>query len=270
MNKLITETLADKEEFLPVLNHFITCSIQAQLEESEDRGPLSYYAFYEQFLPQVAHRSYEYIYSYGQSPIEKIFLASLLLLAVKSQMACLHITPPMKNAPQQIAEFRTHHLLIMELIESYKVATGDEELIEFETALAEQVKTGRLSEEDRLNIGVHRSIIQHFEWNAYHLTLQAGLPDIKINGKAIRVDLLIWVPGDESVKIVVECDGFAYHSSKQSFEADRVRDRMLQRNGYRVIRFSGAEINKDPVKVSHEVFDLLQALDQDEKGNRIF
>lgn len=270
MNKLITETLVDKEEFLPVLHHFIASSIQAQFEESEDHSPISYFSFYQHFLPRIAERSCDYIYAHAQSPIEKIFLASLLLLAVKSKMACLHVTPPMKNAPQQMKEFRTQHLAIMQLIATYKMATEDVELVNFENALDKQVQLGKLSNEDRLEILVHQNIIQHFQWDAYHLTLQAGLPEIKVNGKSIRVDILIWVPGDESVKIVVECDGFAHHHSKESFSADRARDRILQLNGYRVLRFSGAEINQDPVKISHEVFDLLQALDQDEVGKRIF
>lgn len=77
------------------------------------------------------------------------------------------------------------------------------------------------------------------------------------------------MPGGESIKIVVECDGYAYHNSKENFQGDRMRDKQLQMNGFRVIRFSGAEINKDPTKVSSELFDLLEVLDEDKEEKRV-
>jgi very-short-patch-repair endonuclease len=266
---IITETLASKEEFLPILEHFIERSIQEEFENSDDHGPISYFSFYQKFLPQIAHRSFGYIYEYSQSPIEKIFLSSLLLLAVKNRMPCLHITPPMEDALELISAFREKHMLIMKLVDSYKEVTGDENLVDFEASLNEKVISGSLPKEAALEIQVHENVIKHFEWNSYHFTLQAGLPHIKVDGRPIRVDLLIWVPGDESIKIVIECDGFAYHSSKETFQKDRIRDRVLQMNGYRVLRFSGAEINKDPAKISSEVLDLLDALDKNEHNNRV-
>jgi very-short-patch-repair endonuclease len=47
-------------------------------------------------------------------------------------------------------------------------------------------------------------------------------------------------------KLVVEVDGFAFHSTRQAFERDRRRDAHLQAAGYRVIRFSYVQILEQP------------------------
>jgi hypothetical protein len=269
MEPTLTETLETKEKFIPLLEHFVKKSIDEQYLNSNDPSSLSYPVFYEAFLPGVAERNANNIYEYSQSPIEKIFLSSLLLLFIKSGMPCLHITEPAPDVEAYMHYYRTNHLSIMQLIESYKEVSGDIELERFDEALLEKKRTGAFTGDQVTEIQVHHSIIRHFEWNSYHLVVQAGFPHIKVNGRSIRCDLLIWVPGDENVKIIVECDGFAFHNSKNSFENDRARDRQLQLHGYRVIRFPGSEINRDPSKVSSELFDLLEALDQDHRKSRV-
>jgi very-short-patch-repair endonuclease len=51
-----------------------------------------------------------------------------------------------------------------------------------------------------------------------------------------RVDLLI------GRRLVIEVDGFEYHSDPERFEADRRRDARLSARGYRVLRFSYAQV----------------------------
>ncbi len=51
-----------------------------------------------------------------------------------------------------------------------------------------------------------------------------------------RVDFLI------GTRLVVEVDGFAYHSNPAQFEADRRRNALLSRLGYRVLRFSYLQV----------------------------
>lgn len=91
-------------------------------------------------------------------------------------------------------------------------------------------------------------------FDAFHLTPQAG---IKVDGKAIRADMLIWIPNNEQFKLVVECDGFEFHSSKESFIADRKRERILKANGYNVLRYAGSEIYNNPVGVASDLFEYL-------------
>jgi REase_MTES_1575 len=70
--------------------------------------------------------------------------------------------------------------------------------------------------------------------NAFHIMIQ---PTMRLKGKTIRPDLAIWVPADSTVKIIVECDGFDYHSDPTAFQRDRIRDRHLMEAGFRVRRY---------------------------------
>ncbi len=72
-----------------------------------------------------------------------------------------------------------------------------------------------------------------------------GLPRPGVNvglaGLHVVPDLL-W-PGR---RLVVELDGWAFHSSPEAFEADRRKTADLQRAGYRVLRFTWRQVNEDP------------------------
>lgn len=72
-----------------------------------------------------------------------------------------------------------------------------------------------------------------------------------------EVDLLVedWV--------VVECDGFAYHSGRREYREDRRRDRVLSARGYVVLRFTWEEIMRDPEIVAVAVRSVL---DRERKG----
>ena len=62
-----------------------------------------------------------------------------------------------------------------------------------------------------------------------------------------EVDLLV-----EEV-VVVECDGFAYHSGRREFQEDRRRDRELLARGYVVLRFTWDEVMTNIDLVVEEV-----------------
>lgn len=254
---------------MPLLSLFLTKSIEEHYNSSTETGSVTYPMFYENFIRGVSERNVDNIFKYCQSPIERIFLNSLVLLFIKNGLPCLHIMGPSDNVEEDMALYRKHHLSIMSFIQRYKDKTGDKELEYFDDALLDKKEKGILNDEQIEEVQIHNSIIQHFDWNSYHIVLQPKFPNIKVDNKSIRPDLLIWVPGDDEIRIIVECDGFAYHNSKDSFINDRIRDRQLQLNGYRVIRYSGSEINSNPIKVSGDLFDMLEALDKDTQGNRI-
>lgn len=49
-----------------------------------------------------------------------------------------------------------------------------------------------------------------------------------------------------AIRAVVECDGHQYHNAtKQQVQHDRELDRLLQREGFKVLRFTGSEIYRD-------------------------
>lgn len=72
------------------------------------------------------------------------------------------------------------------------------------------------------------------------------------------VDFLIGI-ADENGKhhfAVVECDGHDFHErTKEQAARDRSRDRALQQCGYRIFRFTGSEIYRDPIACIHEVLE---------------
>ncbi len=72
--------------------------------------------------------------------------------------------------------------------------------------------------------------------------------------------MLVWVPSDESVRVIVECDGFQHHSGKVIFIRDRKRDRALRAQGFDVLRYSGTEIYSDPVAASVDLAEYLWSL----------
>lgn len=67
-----------------------------------------------------------------------------------------------------------------------------------------------------------------------------------------RVDLC-W----PSVRLVVEADGFAFHSDRASYRADRQRLNALERLGWRVLRFTWEDVRGHPEQVCTAVLDCL-------------
>jgi very-short-patch-repair endonuclease len=87
-----------------------------------------------------------------------------------------------------------------------------------------------------------------------HLIYKAGLPRPETNRhvEGYEVDLL-W----RDRRLIVEVDGFAFHSTRAAFERDRRRDAELQAHGYRVVRFTWRQIVHEPEAVVARIAALL-------------
>jgi hypothetical protein len=59
-------------------------------------------------------------------------------------------------------------------------------------------------------------------------------------------------------RLVVELDGYASHSTRQAFESDRARDRLLQAAGWRVIRITWRQLHDDPHAIADEIGAMLE------------
>lgn len=88
-----------------------------------------------------------------------------------------------------------------------------------------------------------------FDWHVY---LQAGFPTLRK-----RVDAFAWRPAKDRTPLVIECDGFDFHSSKADMTRDRERDRTFSGMGYRVVRFTGSEIYNAPFATSCDLYKIL-------------
>lgn len=69
-------------------------------------------------------------------------------------------------------------------------------------------------------------------------------PEVNVRLKAFEVDFL-W----RRERVVVEIDGFAYHSSRGAFEQDRQRDAVLAASGLLVVRITWRQLSTEPEAV---------------------
>ena len=69
-----------------------------------------------------------------------------------------------------------------------------------------------------------------------------------------EVDLL-W----RDATLVVEIDGYAFHSSRRAFERDRERDAGLVAAGWSVIRITWRQIEREPIAVAATLAAALAA-----------
>lgn len=98
----------------------------------------------------------------------------------------------------------------------------------------------------------------------YYLSPQQ---EIKINERKYRVDFLLAPVMTEGnllyPNIVIECDGHDYHErTKEQAATDKSRDRALQKEGYRVVRFTGSEIVNNPKRCAWEVVHIVKQVEK--------
>jgi very-short-patch-repair endonuclease len=77
-------------------------------------------------------------------------------------------------------------------------------------------------------------------------------PEVNVRIGPYEVDFLWRAEG-----LVVEVDGYRYHSDRAAFRSDRVRDRELNRRGLTVLRFADQELDEDPEAVAASVLSRL-------------
>ena len=58
-------------------------------------------------------------------------------------------------------------------------------------------------------------------------------------------------------RLVVEVDGWTAHRGRQAFEDDHVRDLYLRTHGYRVLRFTARQVEREPGVVAAMVLTKL-------------
>lgn len=79
--------------------------------------------------------------------------------------------------------------------------------------------------------------------------LTGAYPQAQVQIGTYRVDFLV-------NRTVIELDGHAYHSSKEQRGHDAKRDRYLQSQGYRVVRFTGSEVHRDAAGCARQALEL--------------
>jgi very-short-patch-repair endonuclease len=60
--------------------------------------------------------------------------------------------------------------------------------------------------------------------------------------------------------VAIEIDGFDFHSSREQLISDRRRQREIEAEGWRVIRFAGSEIRRDVETCVLQVMDIVRRM----------
>lgn len=82
-----------------------------------------------------------------------------------------------------------------------------------------------------------------------------GIPAPEVNVKVGRLEVdFLW----REARLIVETDGFRYHSGSEAFENDHGRDLVLRRQGYTVHHYTGAQLRDHPAEVVAELGDVLR------------
>lgn len=273
MDKLsLTEILQTRELTDAIVESFLLKTMAEERKEAEEQvDDPEFSAFWlelmESSLQTHYRRGVERIYRYAESPIEKVFFNSLLLAFLKADPLNFIIVEPEQDALAAIARDRLYANEMPEIDQAFRDKHGGHKGDGFHRYLDLVLESGRMNQEEHDFLWEHYLALHMIGFaDAFHLIMQANLPEIKVDGHAIRTDALIYVPSKPSLNIIVECDGFQFHADKKSFIRDRKRDRVLQKHGFRIWRVAGSEIHKDPVDVSSELYHYLQGQGIDESG----
>ncbi|RVT62774.1 endonuclease domain-containing protein [Niallia taxi] len=94
---------------------------------------------------------------------------------------------------------------------------------------------------DKCESPIERRLYDSLRFNGYDVT-----PQVRCG--AYRIDLAL-----VSHRLAIECDGKQWHSTPSQKAHDRKKDRYLRKNGWKVIRFSGSQINGQTAKVLQRI-----------------
>ena len=225
-----------------------------QVVDADGSGDPEFKRFRRKVMNLIAGQTVRAIAQATQSHIETTLVRALVLEFLKTDGLGIFVHPTTWDTRQEIADVRRRLADSRDLqswFRDYRPKDGLQRLLDEEHA------------SDRLPLGEWRGLSAlvaryHSTLDAsYHMTLQPHFPDIKIAEKSIRPDMYFWIPIHPNVNVIVECDGYKYHSNREKFERDRKRDRALQALGYNVFRFSGSEINQDPHSAADELARFL-------------
>lgn len=199
----------------------------------------------------VLGRVCDVVNDHGESPIESLFLQTLGVMALERYgPGFLWFDGPVADIEIHVEEERSGVVAFKEFLEEIESEGNPLTIIE-----------GLGIPQDEIAV-LRRQLIRHDlrQHEGYCLNIQAWLPEsLSIDGRRMRCDMIAWTYSTNGPRIVIECDGFAYHKGRESFILDRKRDRVLKANGYDVLRFSGPEIHLNPIAAAEELLAYLDA-----------
>jgi len=107
-----------------------------------------------------------------------------------------------------------------------------------------------LQESERCESPLERAFLRAMR---KHNDLDTFKPNVQVLGGRYRIDF-----ADTDRRIGIEIDGHQWHSTKQAFARDRVRQREIETAGWRIVRFSGQEVHTNPQTCVDELRDWIK------------
>ena len=257
----LNEALQNQDAFLKLCKAFIDIGVKHQRTLSEDKD---WPVVYERVMTELIQNNAALVFKHSESPIEVLFLNSLALNFLNAGLPLVFL-PPADDVVAAIDDLLKNLDFIQELAERFRKRTQvNLSLGEF---IDHEFKQHSMTNENACSC--MRDVI-YYDWLALdktpHVVLQGGFPDVRIDGKSVRVDLLAFLPAKPNKKIVIECDGFQFHGSQEAFTRDRKRDRALAAVSLQVLRFSGSEIYQDAPRTAKELFKQLTAWEDENQS----
>lgn len=256
-SKMQREVLLDKGKTYELLEYVCDCVFG----DDTDKDSNSSQEMKEEFKDKVMRLgklNIDLVFQYAESEIETIFLNALYLSYMRLTSHFIFFNPPIKDVPNHIREKRKMTKKFLKYYEPMEKSSnkGMRDFAEF------LYKTGKIGKEEKDWLDMNSIMHEIFNiFNSYEIIIQGGFPNIKNTSNSIRVDMVVWVPNNENINIVIECDGYEYHKDKIAFINDKKRDRQLKDIGFDVRRYSGSEIFVDPIETSMELIKYLEKID---------
>lgn len=251
LDRQILPFLESEDRFDELSKFFTTKLVDELCMDAEGMWLRPYVQNGVTLLVEKCHRT---VSTLSGSPIERIFARSVMLSFLRNGLPLVYM-PGFRNTHTDIGEYHEQLKHLDDFTNWYAQYHGS--TVVSVRYLDEQVASGRMPKEERPWIEELLLLYHNLPWReAWHVSLQPWFP--RLSGKrGIRPDMLFWKPSLPARRLVVECDGYSFHRYPNSFVADRKRDRALKSLGYDTFRFSGREINTDPVMIAHELFLFL-------------
>lgn len=206
-------------------------------------------------LKLVAGETTRAIDEVAESPIERLFLRALVMVFLSGDGLGLLVHRCAGDVTTAIDSFRRGRIEQNKVAAVFTEYQPPSRLVQL---LNNELADGRLPHDEWLGLSLMAAMDGGEPLdNCYVVTLQPFFSDVTVDGRGTRPDMLFWVPSRPEIKVIVECDGFQTHAPKEKFISDRKRDRALMARGYQVLRFSGTEINQDPLATANELARLL-------------
>jgi len=237
------------------LSHQLVDSAEAKLRASGETDE-AVVRLLRLWSENLLAQSFDRVFRFSESPIETIFLNSLIVMSFFESAFFLLFTPKFDSITATLKYTRERSDAIASALKQFKDATGlgDRDFLDAVEKLPD------IPDDVKKWTDLEVILISGLRLNdRFHVSMQSTLQEVKLDGRVIRPDAFIWVPTRPDFKMIVECDGYQYHADKAAFTRDRKRDRLLHADGFDVLRYSGGEIWNNPAEVA---LDLLGHLKQ--------